>query len=163
MVTGEYRAACRPHVHVIHVQSEARRVLEAAFLCLSCWGREGYLKLQGRWNRCNIDLAVEAAKSLQSGTYQCVPLFFQAFFLLVVGRCIETQDTVQTQKCQANVMWTRLFHHICPFYQSYFFIEISYITKSLLYPWQSASHIWKMKMHAVVAHDIDTNTALPLN
>lgn len=121
MVTGEYRAACRPHVHVIHVQSEARRVLEAAFLCLSCWGREGYLKLQGRWNRCNIDLAVEAAKSLQSGTYQCVPLFFQAFFLLVVGRCIETQDTVQTQKCQANVMWTRLFHHICPFYQSYFF------------------------------------------
>lgn len=44
------------------------------FLCLYCWGRGGYLKLEGRWNTCIIGLAVEAAKSLQSGPSQWLPL-----------------------------------------------------------------------------------------
>lgn len=44
------------------------------FLCLFCWGRGGYLKLDGRWKTYIIGLAVEAAESLQSGPSQWLPL-----------------------------------------------------------------------------------------
>lgn len=57
---------------IINDQVAVETVLKA--LRRFCGGRDGYLKLQGRWKRCNTDLAVWAAKSLQTGTQERVPL-----------------------------------------------------------------------------------------